>query len=126
MSNKLKHLEFIQNVITRMNTNSFMIKGWCITLVAASLTLTKHIEIAVFVITIFWVLDGFYLSQERKYRDLYNEVSKKDEEAVDFTMNTIAYEGDRNSWILSIFSQTLCLIYGLTLVAIYLMCRTGI
>lgn len=33
--NKIKHLEFIQNVITRMNSNSFMIKGWCVTLVAA-------------------------------------------------------------------------------------------
>lgn len=32
---KLKHLEFLQNVITRMNSNSFMIKGWAITLVSA-------------------------------------------------------------------------------------------
>ena len=31
--NKLKHLEFIQNIITRMNSNSFVIKGWSITLV---------------------------------------------------------------------------------------------
>ena len=31
----IRHLEFIQNVITRMNTNSFLIKGWMITLVSA-------------------------------------------------------------------------------------------
>jgi hypothetical protein len=35
MESKLKHLEFIQNVITRMNTNSFLIKVWVATLVSA-------------------------------------------------------------------------------------------
>ena len=32
---QIKHLEFIQNVITRMNTNSFQIKGWSIVIVSA-------------------------------------------------------------------------------------------
>ena len=36
---KLKHLEFIQNVITRMNTNSFQIKGWTVTIVSAVLAI---------------------------------------------------------------------------------------
>mgnify|MGYP000871954660 CR=1 FL=1 len=27
---QIKHLEFIQDVVTRMNSNSFQIKGWCI------------------------------------------------------------------------------------------------
>lgn len=31
---QIKHLEFIQNVITRMNTNSFQLKGWSIVIVA--------------------------------------------------------------------------------------------
>jgi len=31
----MQHLEFIQNVITRMNTNSFQIKGMAITIVSA-------------------------------------------------------------------------------------------
>ena len=35
MENKRKHLEFIQSVIARMNSNSFLIKGWSITLVSA-------------------------------------------------------------------------------------------
>ena len=33
MEKKLKHLEFIQNAINRMASNSFIIKGWCITLI---------------------------------------------------------------------------------------------
>lgn len=28
---QLKHLEFVQNVVTRMNSNSFQIKNWSIT-----------------------------------------------------------------------------------------------
>ena len=39
---KLKHLEFVQNVITRMNTNSFLIKGWSVTLVAAIFALSAE------------------------------------------------------------------------------------
>lgn len=32
---KLKHLEFIQDMISRMAKNSFALKGWAVTLVAA-------------------------------------------------------------------------------------------
>jgi transposase len=32
---KLKHLEFIQTVITRLATNSFLFKGWAITIAAS-------------------------------------------------------------------------------------------
>ena len=35
MEVKLKHLEMIQAVITRMAKNSFLLKGWSITLTAA-------------------------------------------------------------------------------------------
>ena len=39
MEEKIKHLEFVQNVITRMNANSFQLKGWAITIVSALLAL---------------------------------------------------------------------------------------
>lgn len=32
---KIKHLEFIQNIINRMNLNSFQIKEWMIMIVSA-------------------------------------------------------------------------------------------
>ena len=35
MEAKLKHLEFIQATIARMATNSFLFKGWAITIAAA-------------------------------------------------------------------------------------------
>ena len=34
MEKKLKHLELVQGVISRMANNSFMLKGWAVTLVA--------------------------------------------------------------------------------------------
>ena len=76
---ELKHLEFIQNVITRMNSNSFSIKGWMITIVSAFLALyasSKNIDYILFtipIVIIFWLLDSYYLLQERKFRGLYND-----------------------------------------------------
>lgn len=67
MEQKMKHLEFIQNVITRMNSNSFLIKGWAITLVSALFALAAngsnihYVLISYIVIPVFWVLDGFYI-----------------------------------------------------------------
>lgn len=92
MEAKLKHLEFIQNVITRMNSNSFLIKGWAITLVSALFALAakdaniNYVLISYIVIPVFWVLDGFYISRERQYRDLYSAVAKTPENAIDFNM----------------------------------------
>ena len=68
---KVKHLEFIQNIITRMNTNSFQIKTWAITIVSATLALyasTKNdffILVGLFPAAIFWFLDAYYRSTKR-------------------------------------------------------------
>ncbi len=78
---QIKHLEFIQNVITRMNTNSFQIKGWSIIIVSALMAIYAPTQsnyfflIAVFPTSIFWFLDAYYLNQERKFRGLYNDVA---------------------------------------------------
>ncbi len=78
---QLKHLEFIQNVITRMNTNSFQIKGWAVTLVSALLAIfasTKNdyfVLAAMFPAVVLWFLDSYYLMQERKFRGLYDDVA---------------------------------------------------
>ena len=80
MEEKIKHLEFIQNIITRMNSNSFAIKGWMVTIVSALLALyaNSNNEIFMFIAIvptfIFWLLDAFYLAQERRFRCLYDDV----------------------------------------------------
>ena len=45
MEDKRKHLELVQGVINRMAGNSFMLKGWAVTLVAGIFALAgKDIE----------------------------------------------------------------------------------
>ena len=45
MQQKLKHLEFIQGVINRLATNSFLMKGWSVVLVADTPFLLRRISL---------------------------------------------------------------------------------
>src|SRR3989338_8906716 len=118
MENKQKHLEFIQAVINRMAGNSFLLKGWAITLVAALFALSakdtnqSYVFIIYFLVIIFWILDGYFLSQERLFRDLYNHVRTLDEKDIDFSMNTAEYKKKwKNSLVWAMFSPTLLIFY---------------
>jgi hypothetical protein len=120
---KLKHLEFIQNVISRMNSNSFLLKGWCITLVSALFALAakdsnkNFVLVSYIAIPVFWILDGFFIAVERRFRDLYDEVSKKKTDEIDFSMDASKYIKGNRRWVCSIFSQTLVSFYGVAVVA---------
>ncbi len=124
--NKLKHLEFIQNVIVRMGTNSFIVKGWAITLVSAIYALAAkdanlhYVMITYIVVPAFWLLDGFFLSVERQYSSLYNEVIKKDEKDIDFSMDISRFNSDRNTWPRAIVSKTFVLFYGALFLVVHL------
>ncbi|EMY3484219.1 hypothetical protein [Flavobacterium psychrophilum] len=125
MEKKIKHLEFLQLVITRMNVNSFFLRGWSVTLVsalfafAAKDTNINYVLITYISTPLFWVLDGYYLSQERKYRDLYNKIRLTEEKDIDFDMNATQVNSNKNSWLTSIFSITQIIFYG-TLIGITL------
>ena len=77
-----KHLEFIQGVINRHNSNSFKIKGWAITITSAIFALMGTIKepylcfIAFGPIIMFWVLDSMFIANERCFVSLYTCVSK--------------------------------------------------
>jgi len=123
MENKRKHLEFIQAAVNRMASNLFLLKGWTVTLIAALFALAAkdakpvYFAIAYFPPFMFWVLDGYFLSQERRFRSLYDHVRKLPESEIDFSMNTEPYKKlPRNGWWASIFSRTLLIYYG-TLIA---------
>lgn len=99
MNNKIKHLEMIEAVIERMSKNCFQLKSWAMTLVVAICALSaqgsdkKFIVIAFVPILGFWILDSFYLQQERKYKLLYKNVAAKEESNIDFNMDTSLAEG---------------------------------
>ena len=92
MEAKIKHLEFIQSAISRMATNSFLFKGWAIT-IASSLSAFAAVDrrravllIALVSSAMFWALDGYYLMLEKLFRELYVDVAEKTESAIDFSM----------------------------------------
>ena len=119
-SEKIKHLEFIQNVITRMNTNSFQIKGWSIVIVSALLAIYASTKdnyfflVAVFPTLIFWFLDAYYLNQERKFRGLYNDVAGVTDEPKEikpFAMRPDLYVGGKYSYWSAFCSTTVLKMY---------------
>jgi len=132
MENKRKHLEFIQAIISRMAGNLFFLRGWTITLISALLALfikgsgSSNVIYFLIVLTlVFWILDGYFLSQERLFRDLYNYVRKLKEEEVDFSMDISEYKKlKKNTLIYAMFSITLLIFYlpliGAALFIVYL------
>jgi hypothetical protein len=105
MDNKQKHLEFIQAAVGRMASNLFLLKGWAITLIAALFALSaKDSNRAYFLIayipaTVFWGLDGYFLSQERRFRSLYDSVRKFDETQIDFSMDTSPFKNEKAKYL---------------------------
>lgn len=124
MENKIRHLELIQAAIIRMAGNSFLIKGWCITLVSALLGLAakdndkKFIIVVLFPVLMFWLLDAYFLRQERLFRQKYKEITKSTDEFTDFSMDISTMERQVDSWLRVAFSKTLFLFYGSMLSAI--------
>lgn len=123
---KLKHLELIQGVISRMAGNLFYLRGWVITLVAGVLVLLTQLNggrlpviFLGLVIILFWVYDGYFLALERMYRDLYNKVRKMGEDEIDFSMDIGEFKGKcQNTPIFCMFSPTLRYFYIPLLLAI--------
>ena len=128
LESKLKHLEFIQSVVNRMASNSFLLKGWGVTLVAALFALAAkdsdktYIVVAYFPVIVFWILDAYFLSQERRFRNLYDGVRAKKEDEIDFSMDTRPFMDARSSWPAAFFSRTLLIFYGsMVLLMIFVM-----
>lgn len=128
-SNKIKHLEFIQSAITRMNQNSFKIKGWMITLVSALLALyassekVVYILIAILPAIVFWFLDAYYLQQERRFRGVYNDVAglSSDDSRInvrEFEMPIHKYHCGKYRYFNVLFSKTVFPLYGIVIVGL--------
>jgi len=94
VSDRADHLEMIQSVVSRLGQNSFALKGWTVTLVAALLTVSVHGHnphvalVAALPTALLGLLDAYYLWQERLFRALYDSVRARPEGTVDFSMDT--------------------------------------
>lgn len=122
MQEKIKHLEFIQTTISRMSQHSFLLKGWSITIAGALVATTiketnfLYLYTSIFIVSIFWLLDGYFLSKENLFRKLYDKVRVKDNLDIDFSMHTNDL-GCLCTWVSQTFSKTLVIFYGGILLA---------
>ena len=123
MDSKIKHLEFIQGVINRMAANSFLLKRWAVVLVSALLVLiardnqVEYAIIGLIPVVVFWGLDGYFLWQERLFRELYDKVRKGDDSVTEFSMKT---NGSESTWVKAVFSVTLVPFYMVLTIIILL------
>jgi hypothetical protein len=122
----VRHLEITQGVVNRLASNSFSIKGWSMAILAAAIlfiarsnNIYSEYLILTFLIPIvgFWLLDGYFLWQERLFRGVYDDV--RQQENTDFKMNIPAQLNKvNNKWFNGIFSPTLEIFYSVEIVFI--------
>lgn len=114
---QFREINLIQDVIKRMANNSFLIKGWAVTLVVITMLLrgtNTQILIAFIPVIAFWILDAYYVRQERMYRELYkwvitNRLSSNEHM---YDLNARRFENDVDSIPATMISITLLCFYG--------------
>lgn len=122
-----KHLEFIEDTITRLSDKSFQTRAWCVTSVTALFAFiitrdgTKAILLgsgclAVALIVLFWCLDSFYLYLEKGYRYLYKVVAgiipnQKPDFVQKFSMEIPPSQRGACKYFSALFSKVTCIFY---------------
>lgn len=112
----LEHLKMIQGVITRLGSNSFLIKGWSLTLIVAAMVLIARKDMEnpqlvlplILPVLVFWFLDGYFLWQERLFRKVYEVVSGQSD--TDYNMSVGKYKTEIR-WLKTTFSRTIIPFY---------------
>jgi hypothetical protein len=90
-----KHLEFIQGIVSRQASNSFLIKGWALTLTVAlcGFAIGRNswalATLAIGPILIFGWLDWFFFREERRFRCLYQAVIDGQPHIPPFSLDTM-------------------------------------
>ena len=109
-------------MIKRLAGNWFLIKGWSVTLVTALLGLAVDgatpalALLALLPALMLWGLDGYFLAQERLFRQLYARVVEPATEVVDYDLNPDPC--DRHCWWESTWSPTLRWFHGVIVLVI--------
>jgi len=125
--NRVKHLEMIQSVISRLGTDSFLIKGWAVTVSGAFVGFAigeKSWGLALAGVVpalLFWGLDAYFLRAERHFRALHEAVRTSEAGVPPFFMAATSSEfkpsSPKCSWPKALISWTLVLFYGTLVVS---------
>ena len=113
--NRVAHLTMIQNVISRMASNSFLVKGWSVTLISALIAVgivnqkTALAYLALGPALVFWGLDAYWLRQERLFRALYDSTRTASPNLPNdqmFSMDTEPFSRETSQWLATLFKPT--------------------
>ena len=120
-----KEIDLIQGCINRMANNSFLLKGWLISIVAVVLALSEKFPnllllgiILIIPLLSFWYLDAFFLRAEKMYREMYKwvlENRRLKNKEFEYDLNTKRFENKVDSLLKIMFSKTLRTFYGIPL-----------
>lgn len=129
---QIKHLEFIQGVIGRLANDSFLMKGWALTVTGAFFGFSvKDVDWRIALVGLvpllaFWGLDGYFISRERMFRALYDAV-RTDAAIEPFSMDYTRFRESANGWVASLWSRTVAWFYvPITLVGLVLIAVTAL
>lgn len=121
-----RHLELIQAIVGRMAGNSFLLKGWSVTIAAALFALAAKDSnprlawIALLPGLAFWGLDAYYLRQERLYRCLYNAVRTSTGINDPFTLDASGFEENIPCWFRTTLAVSIVGVHGVVVLAVML------
>lgn len=123
-----KEIDLIQSCISRMAHNSFLIKGWSLTLVTVMLALTEksigpiYLCLVLFMpLLSFWYLDAFFLQTEKMYRKMYEWViqSRPKNDLSDlYDLNPHRFKDKVDSRAKVMWSITLRVFYGIPILIV--------
>lgn len=123
-----KEIDLIQACIERMSKNSFMLKGWALTILAGMIAVLKSEIVSdvwlLCVVTIpfvcFWLLDAYFIQTERKYRKLYEWMIRERKIGnmeFQYDLNPQRFRNDVDKLRKTMMSKTLCLFYAIPIMS---------
>ena len=138
-----KHLEFLQNHIARMNQCSFQMKGWSITIASALIAVFVstisgqnpgskiYLMAAIAATVLFWCLDSLYLSKERRFIGMYNDligVGNGEKQTIvqikEYEIPMEKYSGCQYCILKAMFSPSELLLYGAIIAGLFYLYKT--
>lgn len=114
-----KHMDYVQAIIARLANNSFVMKGWALTLTSALLGFAATRSdpllafLALVIVVAFWFLDAYFLRQERAFRLMFADVAAK--KVTGFSLNPRTY-AKQVMWWPTLRSVSLGVFYGALLI----------
>jgi hypothetical protein len=91
---RIKYLEMLQTIIARMAGNQIQLRTWTVTLgtlvigyAAAEKGHPRAALLAALPAITFWIQDGYYLSLERNFRELFEKARQNENDPPDFFMS---------------------------------------